>query len=92
MCGLIGFLAFQTSNEDELKEIARRMANVIAHRGPNGSGTWVDAKTGIALGHRRLAVVDLSSAGYQPMVSSSGRYVLVFNGEIYNHLLLRKAL
>ena len=55
------FLGFPDRNEDELKEIARRMANVIAHRGPNGSGTWVDAKTGIALGHRRLAVLDLSS-------------------------------
>jgi asparagine synthase (glutamine-hydrolysing) len=65
------------------------MADAIIHRGPDSSGKWVDDVTGIALGHRRLAIVDLSPAGHQPMASASGNYVLVFNGEIYNHGDLR---
>lgn len=68
------------------------MANTLIHRGPDDVGVWVDADAGIALGHRRLAILDLSPAGHQPMVSTSGRYVIAFNGEIYNHLELRKAL
>ena len=66
------------------------MAAAIAHRGPDDHGVWVDSNDGIALAHRRLAVVDLSSAGHQPMQSPSGRYVIAFNGEIYNHLELRR--
>lgn len=62
----------------------------MTHRGPDDSGEWVDGDAGIALGHRRLSVLDLSSSGHQPMISVSGRYVLVFNGEIYNHLDIRK--
>lgn len=68
------------------------MAGTLAHRGPDGAGTWLDAGAGIALGHRRLAVLDPSSAGAQPMVSTCGRHVIAFNGEIYNHLDLREAL
>jgi asparagine synthase (glutamine-hydrolysing) len=68
------------------------MTDAIRHRGPDSDGYWVDADAGIALGHRRLAIVDLSAAGAQPMVSSSGRYIIAFNGEIYNHQLLRKDL
>ena len=55
------------------------------HRGPDDDGVWVDVGAGVALAHRRLAVIDLSASGHQPMCSSSGRYVIVFNGEIYNH-------
>ncbi len=72
--------------------LVRRMAARLRHRGPDDEGAWVDAAAGIALGHRRLAVVDLSEQGHQPMVSHSGRYVLAYNGEIYNHALLRAEL
>ena len=65
------------------------MAHAIARRGPDDAGAWVDGQVGIALGHRRLSIVDLSPAGHQPMLSASGQLVLVFNGEIYNHLALR---
>lgn len=68
------------------------MVAVIQHRGPDEVGVWTDAEASIALGHRRLAIIDLSPAGHQPMISPSRRYVLVFNGEIYNHLALRQAL
>ena len=65
------------------------MADALIHRGPDDAGCWADPEAGIALGHRRLAVLDLSPAGHQPMMSASGRYVLAFNGEIYNHLEIR---
>jgi len=68
------------------------MANVLQHRGPDDSGLWLDADCGVALGHRRLAIVDLSPEGHQPMISTSGRYVIVFNGEIYNFEELRSDL
>ena len=72
--------------------LVRRMAARVRHRGPDDEGEWVDAQAGIALGHRRLSIVDLSVQGHQPMVSHTGRYVLAYNGEIYNHSLLRAEL
>ncbi len=68
------------------------MRDAVRHRGPDDEGEWVDLSAGVALGHRRLSIVDLSAAGHQPMMSPSGRFVLVFNGEIYNHLELRESL
>lgn len=90
MCGIAGFWC-QAGHADA-PDTAKRMALAIAHRGPDDSGVWVDETAGIALAHRRLAILDLSPAGHQPMLSVSGRFVVVFNGEIYNHLELRKEL
>jgi asparagine synthase (glutamine-hydrolysing) len=72
--------------------VMQLMSSAIVHRGPDANGFWTDETTGIALAHRRLSIIDLSPAGAQPMLSPSGRYVLVFNGEIYNHLQLRSQL
>ncbi len=90
MCGIAGFLA--TSTDTDLEAWARRMADSLVHRGPDDTGVWGDATAGVALAHRRLSILDLSPAGHQPMASACGRYVVVFNGEIYNHLDLRKEL
>lgn len=92
MCGFAGFI---TSNDSALgshEDVVTRMTFAIAHRGPDDAGAWADAKEGIALGHCRLSILDLSPAGHQPMKSAGGRFVIVFNGEIYNHLELRAEL
>ncbi|HBP16429.1 MAG TPA: asparagine synthetase B, partial [Planctomycetes bacterium] len=68
------------------------MGATLSHRGPDDAGTWVDAGAGVALAHRRLSIVDLSAAGHQPMVSSDERYVLSYNGELYDHRELREEL
>jgi asparagine synthase (glutamine-hydrolysing) len=93
MCGFAGILErdYQTS-ESALRFIAARMADTLRHRGPDDAGVWVDAAAGVGLGHRRLSILDLSPAGHQPMVSASGRHVIVFNGEIYNSQELRREL
>jgi asparagine synthase (glutamine-hydrolysing) len=85
MCGLTGFFQPGGFQAEEGAAVAEAMARRIAHRGPDDAGVWVDAPAGIALAHRRLSILDLSPAGHQPMVSASGRYVLAFNGELYNH-------
>lgn len=90
MCGLAGYMSF--SAQQKLAETVFVMAKAIRHRGPDDAGVWVDEQVGIALGHRRLSIVDLSMAGHQPMLSASGRFVIAFNGEIYNHLSLRAEL
>ena len=92
MCGITGFIAKAGPTAADLATTASSMAAALAHRGPDDDGVWVDASSGIALGHRRLAIVDLSPAGHQPMHSAFGRYLIAFNGEIYNHLELRKEL
>lgn len=89
MCGIAGY--WQTGIPFD-EDVLHRMAAAISHRGPDNEGTWRDESTGIALAHRRLSIVDLSPAGHQPMASATGRYTVVFNGEIYNHLELRKEL
>ena len=91
MCGIAGFIAHARHSERE-EVIARRMADAISHRGPDDQGIWVDGEAGVALAHRRLSIVDLSPAGHQPMFSDTGRWVIVFNGEIYNHAALRSEL
>jgi asparagine synthase (glutamine-hydrolysing) len=92
MCGFAGFLLGQPGGLDGPEALATHMANAIAHRGPDDFGAWADAQSGIALGFRRLSILDLSPAGHQPMTSSSGRFVIAFNGEIYNHLDIRAEL
>jgi len=87
VCGLSGYLGGEWSNPDAAKAVLAGMMDALVHRGPDSSGIWVDACAGVALGHRRLAIVDLSAAGAQPMLR--GRYTIVFNGEIYNHARLR---
>ena len=83
MCGFAGFVT-RANSAASLEELARRMAAPLDHRGPDDAGVWCDAAAGVAFGFRRLAILDLSPAGHQPMVSRGGRYVVVFNGEIYN--------
>lgn len=90
MCGIAGFLT--AAGTDSGEATLFRMASAIGHRGPDDAGVWSDRPAGIGLAHRRLSIVDLSLAGHQPMVSPGGRHVLIFNGEIYNHLKLRAEL
>jgi asparagine synthase (glutamine-hydrolysing) len=93
MCGIAGFFeSSQHRGVEECEAITRRMASALTHRGPDDEGTWTDAAAGVALGHRRLAILDLSAEGHQPMHSADGRYVLAFNGEIYNFQPLRSEL
>src|SRR5829696_3211918 len=85
MCGISGFVDLsRTTPAERAPHLVRQMAAALAHRGPDDSGTWVDPAIGVALGHRRLSIIDLSPAGSQPMASQSERYVLSYNGEIYN--------
>ncbi len=91
MCGIAGFLAPGPLGP-EAPAIARAMGDALRHRGPDARAEWLDAEAGIALAHRRLAIVDLSEAGAQPMASACGRWWIAFNGEIYNHGALRAEL
>ena len=90
MCGIAGLI--HRSAAYHPGEVAVRMADALLHRGPDSGGSWCDAQAGVGLGHRRLAILDLSPAGAQPMVSATGRFVIAFNGEIYNHHELRRDL
>ncbi len=93
MCGIVGFWEFERRNgAQELRTIIGRMTATLAHRGPDGEGVWMDQQAGFALGHRRLAIVDGSEGGYQPMRIQDGRYNFVVNGELYNYLELRQEL
>ena len=93
MCGLVGFWDFKANtSKTELLGIGQKMGKAIAHRGPDSEGAWCDETLGLSFSHLRLAIVDLSEAGHQPMVSRSGGSVIVYNGEIYNAPELREAL
>lgn len=91
MCGIAGFLGdFQ--QRDTLADRAKTMADTLLHRGPDDGGIWIEPDSGLALTHRRLSILDLSPEGHQPMVSTCGRYVIVYNGEVYNFRELRQEL
>lgn len=93
MCGITGVLYAQPEMASELlSALVKRMSDKLIHRGPDDCGEWVDANAGIGLGHRRLSILDLSPAGHQPMQSANKRYVIAFNGEIYNFKEIRKDL
>ena len=92
MCGLVGFLYNKDMEDSTVSSQLISMTSSLSHRGPDDHGFWTNQELKIAIGHRRLSVLDLSSAGHQPMHSSSGRYIIAFNGEIYNHLNLRERL
>jgi asparagine synthase (glutamine-hydrolysing) len=92
MCGFAGILTRRAQGDDALGGSVRRMIAPIAHRGPDDCGVWTDAAAGIGLGFRRLAILDLSAEGHQPMWSPAARFVAVFNGEVYNFASLRKEL
>ena len=92
MCGLTGILTSKGWSAERLGAVTARMSGAIAHRGPDDSGIWLDAEAGIALGFRRLSIVDLSPLGHQPMESATRRFVMTFNGEVYNHGDLRRQL
>ena len=90
MCGLTGVLGAPATSTESLRNIVQAMTVTLEHRGPDADGFWADEST--ALGHRRLAIIDLSKTGAQPMHSACGRYVIVYNGEVYNHAKLRRTL
>ena len=93
MCGIAGILDLRAAcAADEAAARVRRMCDALAHRGPDDAGVWVDAEAGVALGHRRLSIIDLSPLGHQPMASADGRYLVTYNGEVYNFLDLRTEL
>src|SRR5436309_1941661 len=92
MCGVCGLLSPNGSNQAEAQRTAGAMADALSHRGPDDAGFWFEDGADVCLAHRRLSIVDLSPTGHQPMVSSSGRYVLTLNGEIYNYRDLRREL
>ncbi len=92
MCGLAGFITRKSGSRPDLDRVLQRMTDQIKHRGPDDQGHWSNAAAGAYLGHRRLAIMDLSPLGHQPMHSTCSRYVIVFNGEVYNFHDIRKEL
>ena len=92
MCGIAGFISINNQLTGYNRTNVCSMIDRLIHRGPDDSGVWVDDQAGIALGHRRLSIIDISPAGHQPMRSASGRYIISFNGEIYNFKDIRNEL
>ena len=91
MCGISGLIGWMDTYDEGLSTI-KKMSSSLHHRGPDDNGIWTDQKAGIFFGHNRLSILDLSKFGKQPMISSCKRYIIIFNGEIYNHLSIRKLL
>src|SRR5262245_1251204 len=93
MCGIAGMVDWRCGlTADALTAIGHAMNGALAHRGPDGAVVWTDAEAGVLLAHRRLAIIDLSPGGTQPMHSADGRFVITFNGEIYNYRDIRRDL
>ena len=92
MCGIAGFWTRPGMSPEEMAHLAQDMADRLRHRGPEDKGAWADPEAGFALGHRRLAIIDLTPGGRQPMTSADGNLVLSYNGEIYNFQHLRNEL
>ncbi|MGJ4932306.1 asparagine synthase (glutamine-hydrolyzing) [Bradyrhizobium sp. HKCCYLS2038] len=92
MCGIVGLLQPNGGNADQIGQALTRMAGALLHRGPDAGDVWTSPDGGVGFGHRRLSILDLSAAGAQPMHSACGRFTITFNGEIYNHLDIRKEL
>lgn len=90
MCGIAGFIDFGNDLSETSMNTLGKMTNTLSHRGPDSAGTWRAQDDPVYFGHRRLAILDLSDLGHQPMASHCGRYVICYNGEIYNHLSIRK--
>ena len=90
MCGIAGFLSRQEFSDDYWINNLQAMASSLIHRGPDEEGIWFDRSQGIGFSHRRLSILDLTETGNQPMHSACNNYVITFNGEIYNHLKIRK--
>src|SRR5690349_14103409 len=92
MCGIAGFVGGDWSASDRVASTLTRMNRCTSHRGPDHSDIWMDPEAKVGFAHNRLAIIDLSPAGNQPMASASGRYVIIYNGEIYNHQTIREEL
>src|SRR5207245_5678875 len=93
MCGIAGMIDWRTATSaDALRSIGEAMIETVRHRGPDAGDVWVEAEGGVVLGQRRLAIIDLSPGGAQPMHSADRRYVITFNGEIYNYRDIRREL
>ena len=92
MCGISGFILSEPRSYGEVSKISRNINNTLVHRGPDHGDVWIDEELKVSLGHRRLSIIELSEVGNQPMKSFNGRYVIVFNGEIYNHIEIRNIL
>jgi len=92
VCGIVGFFSTHPQSEAFFNTSLRKMTDTLSHRGPDDAGYWIDPQAKLALGHRRLSIIDLSPTGHQPMESSQGHLVTIFNGEIYNYLELKKEL
>ena len=92
MCGIVGQINYLNSNNINVFENIKKLTDKLYHRGPDDKGIWLNSSRDVCIGHTRLSILDLSKNGSQPMISKNSRYVISYNGEIYNHLNLRKEL